>query len=64
MLGRVEEQKYQQSALRNEELKRDPCGETEALNRHESEADSRVRMKIKTNQMHLNSDIHKHISEP
>ena len=47
MLGRVEEQKYQQSALRNEELKRDPCGETEALNRHESEADSRVRMKPK-----------------
>ena len=31
---------------------------------HESEADPRVRIKIKTNQLHLNSDIQKHISEP
>ena len=36
--------KNQQSALKNEELKRGPCGETEALNTHESEAEPRVRI--------------------
>ena len=36
--------KNQQSALKNEELKRGPCGKTEALYEHESEAISRVRI--------------------
>ena len=53
--------KNQQSALKNEELKRGPCGETEALYRHENEADSRVRIKTKTNQLHLNFDIQTYI---